>query len=102
MIEYTIITDSSCDISPALLKKWGVEYINLTYRFDGEDIDAVFAPHAEFLNRFAYPAGRRRNFVYGVLVGEFDIVKYVGGACARSDALCAVALGVDDLVRAVF
>ena len=39
MIEYTIITDSSCDISPALLKKWGVEYINLTYRFDGEDID---------------------------------------------------------------
>ena len=39
MNKYTIITDTACDISPALLKKWGVEYINLTYRFDGEDID---------------------------------------------------------------
>ena len=39
MNEYIIITDSACDISPALLEKWGVEYINLTYRFDGEDID---------------------------------------------------------------
>lgn len=39
MNEYTIITDTACDISPALLKKWGVEYINLTYRFDDEDID---------------------------------------------------------------
>ena len=39
MNEYIIITDTACDISPALLEKWGVEYINLTYRFDGEDID---------------------------------------------------------------
>ena len=39
MNKYTIITDTACDISPALLKKWGVEYINLTYRFDDEDID---------------------------------------------------------------
>ncbi len=37
MHEYVIFTDSACDIKPALLKEWGVEYINMTFRFDGED-----------------------------------------------------------------
>lgn len=35
MREYTIFTDSGCDISPSLLKEWGVKYLNLTFCFNG-------------------------------------------------------------------
>jgi len=31
MSEYVIVTDSSCDISPALLKEWGVPYADLSF-----------------------------------------------------------------------
>ena len=37
MKEYVIFTDTGCDIKPDVLKKWDVEYINLTFRFDDED-----------------------------------------------------------------
>ena len=37
MREYTIFTDSGCDINPSLLKEWGVKYVNLTFCFNGSD-----------------------------------------------------------------
>lgn len=37
MENYVIFTDSGCDISPELLKKWEVEYINLSFRFEGDE-----------------------------------------------------------------
>ncbi len=37
MNEYTIITDSACDIKPELLAKWGVKYASLTFAFEGSD-----------------------------------------------------------------
>ncbi len=37
MRDYVLVTDSACDLSPALLKEWGVELINLTFRFENED-----------------------------------------------------------------
>ncbi|MBR6650849.1 MAG: DegV family protein [Clostridia bacterium] len=37
MNEYVIFTDSGSDIKPEVLKKWGVEYKNLTFRFDDSD-----------------------------------------------------------------
>ena len=39
MSNYVIFTDSACDISPELLKKWNVPFVSLTFRFDGEDQD---------------------------------------------------------------
>ena len=39
MSNYTIFTDSGSDISPSLLKEWGVSYIPMTFRFEGEDRD---------------------------------------------------------------
>ena len=36
MNEYVIFTDSACDVDPALLREWGVQYRNLTFRF-GDD-----------------------------------------------------------------
>lgn len=37
MNNYIIYTDSASDISPALLEKWGVKCINLTFVLDGEE-----------------------------------------------------------------
>ncbi len=34
MSEYIIFTDSGCDIKPEVLKKWGVQYRDLIFRFD--------------------------------------------------------------------
>lgn len=50
MNDYVIYTDSACDVSPELLKKWGVHYSSLTFRFDGEDTEYTneTMPSAEF------------------------------------------------------
>lgn len=37
MNNYVIFTDSACDIKPELLKSWGVECIDLSFRFDEDD-----------------------------------------------------------------
>ncbi len=37
MREYVIYTDSGCDIKPEMLYEWGVRYVNLTFRFEGDD-----------------------------------------------------------------
>ncbi|MBR5783231.1 MAG: DegV family protein [Clostridia bacterium] len=36
-MSYVIYTDSACDISPEVLAEWGVPYLSLTFRVDGED-----------------------------------------------------------------
>ena len=37
MADYRIFTDSGSDIAPATLKEWGVDFLSLTFRFNGED-----------------------------------------------------------------
>ena len=37
MKDFIICADSACDISPEILKSWGVEFRSLTFRFDGEE-----------------------------------------------------------------
>lgn len=37
MKDFIIVTDSACDLNPAILKDWGVDYINLSFHFEGED-----------------------------------------------------------------
>lgn len=39
MNDYVIFTDSSCDLSPALLAEWGVRCESLTFRFHGESVE---------------------------------------------------------------
>lgn len=39
MNEYVIFTDSACDIKPELLKNWGVECIDLSFRFDDDSAE---------------------------------------------------------------
>ncbi len=35
--DFIIMTDSGCDISPELLKEWGVPFRSLNFRFDGSE-----------------------------------------------------------------
>ncbi|MBR5272177.1 MAG: DegV family protein [Clostridia bacterium] len=37
MKNYVIITDGGSDINPAILKQWGVENIDLSFRFEGQE-----------------------------------------------------------------
>jgi len=39
MKDYVIFTDSACDLSPALLKEWGVGYRNLSFRFNDSETE---------------------------------------------------------------
>ncbi len=53
MNDYAIMTDSSCDISPEMLKDWGVGSASLTFHFDGSPQEYVNAemPTQEFYKR---------------------------------------------------
>ena len=53
MREYVIVTDSGCDIKSELLKEWGVESCNLTFRFTNDDKEYSNneMPVSEFYNR---------------------------------------------------
>ena len=37
MGKFVICTDSACDLNTELLKSLGVEFVELTFRFDGEE-----------------------------------------------------------------
>ena len=39
MNPYQIFTDSACDIAPALLERWRVACVDMTFHYDGEDKD---------------------------------------------------------------
>lgn len=41
MSEYVIFTDTGCDISPELLKQWGVPFANMTFVFDGDPTEYI-------------------------------------------------------------
>ena len=62
MSNYVIFTDSCCDVSPEVLKQWGVPYANMTFSFDGEDKEYIDADitNKEFYDRMRAGA-RARN-----------------------------------------
>ncbi len=39
MNEYVIVTDTACDISQEMLQQWGVREIDLTFRFEKDDVE---------------------------------------------------------------
>ncbi len=53
MSNYTIFTDSGCDIKPELLNAWGVKYENLTFQFvsDGKELTGEDIESVTFYNR---------------------------------------------------
>lgn len=39
MNEYVIVTDTACDISQVILQQWGVQEIDLTFRFEKDNVE---------------------------------------------------------------
>ena len=82
MEEYAIITDSGSDISPEELGKWGVERVDLTFRFEGED--RVYADRemaaAEFYDCLRKGKQARTS---GANVGDFTSVFEASGGAGR-------------------
>lgn len=61
MNEYIVFTDSCCDITPDMLREWGVAYASMTFTFDGEsreytDVDIT---NDEFYNRMRQGASAK-------------------------------------------
>ena len=61
MSNYVIFTDSCCDISPEVLKQWGVPYANMTFSFDGENKEYIGTDisNKEFYDRMRQGAHAR-------------------------------------------
>ena len=61
MSNYVIFTDSCCDVSPEMLKQWGVPYANMTFSFNGEDKEYIDADitNEEFYERMRQGAHAR-------------------------------------------
>lgn len=51
MSNFTIITDSGCDLSPELLERWGVGCVDFTFRFDEREYGNRDMEPAEFYRR---------------------------------------------------
>lgn len=53
MKKFVVCTDSGCDIRADVLKKWNVPFLNLTFKFDGEDQEYTEndIPIKDFYNR---------------------------------------------------
>ncbi len=50
MSNYVIFTDSACDLSPEILKNWGVEFIRLNFNFEGEE--KIYSDHEMDIKAF--------------------------------------------------
>ena len=61
MSNYVIFTDSCCDISPEVLKQWGVPYADMTFSFDGENKEYIGTDisNKEFYDRMRQGAHAR-------------------------------------------
>lgn len=71
MREYVIFSDSSCDISPELLKEWGVVCIDLTFRADGSNLDFT---QADVSNKEFYD-NMRDGTVYRTSAANSESIK---------------------------
>ena len=56
MNNYTVFTDSCCDVPAELLAQWGVPYANMTFSFDGEDGEYI---NIDITNKEFYDRMRR-------------------------------------------
>jgi DegV family protein with EDD domain len=61
MSNYVIFTDSCCDVSPEILRQWGVPYANMTFTFDGEETEYISTDisNKEFYDRMRSGAHAR-------------------------------------------
>ena len=109
MSNFQIITDTACDISPELMKKWNVKCADMTFHFDGEEKDYTEADMAIDVFYKSMRDGRvAKTSAVGiesflktfepVLQAGSDIL-YVGFATALSNSCQTAKLVAKDLLE---
>ena len=109
MSNYTIFTDSACDISPAILDKWGVKYCSLTFVFDDSEEEYLNfdMPSVEFYKKMrdgriaktsAVSVGAvRKCFESELSIGN-DIL-YIGFSSGLSTTFHSAQIAAEDLLE---
>jgi len=107
MNEYVIFTDSSCDISPSLLKEWDVTYVNLVFRNDAtgdeytQDTMAIDDFYAQMRNGTVFKTSAANmqafhdTFEPALVLGK-DIL-YIGFSSGLSSTVAAGDAAAKDL-----
>ena len=107
MSDYVIFTDSCCDLSPELLKQWGVPYANMTFSFEGEDKEYIGTDmsNKEFYDRMRQGANAKTAAINAaaftdaftpILEGGKDIL-YVAFSSGLSTTVNSAHMAVEDL-----
>lgn len=107
MNNYVIYTDSACDVSPELLKSWGVFCSNLTFQFDGDGKEYSNEEMAvsEFYNRMRAGSVARTSAVnVATFLAEFENllnqgqdILYLGFASSLSATYNSAAMAAEQL-----
>ena len=109
MSSYQIITDTACDISPALLEKWNVKCADMTFHFDGEDKDYTEADMSIYTFYQSMRDGRvaktsavsMESFIktFEPVLQEGTDILYIGFATALSNSCQTARLVAKDLAE---
>ena len=107
MSNYVIFTDSCCDVSPEMLKQWGVPYANMTFSFDGEDKEYIDADitSKEFYDRMRQGAHARTAAInanafanaFTPILEEGKDILYVAFSSGLSTTVNSAHMAVEDL-----
>ena len=107
MSEYIIFTDSCCDIKPELLQQWGVPYANMTFSFDGEDIEYIGTDisNHDFYDRMRQGAHARTAAInadtfaraFTPILEEGKDILYVAFSSGLSTTVNSAHMAADDL-----
>lgn len=107
MREYVICTDSGCDIRANVLKEWGVPCMDLTFKFDGEDIDHTEADVNvnEFYDRMRAGATAKTAAInpytfketFGEILKEGKDVLYLGFSSGLSTTYHSSEMAAEEL-----
>ena len=107
MNNYVIYTDSACDVSPDLLKEWGVYSSSLTFMFDGEEKEYSNEemPVSEFYSKMRAGGIARTSAVNVVtfqeefekLLNQGQDILYLGFASSLSATYNSAAMAAEQL-----
>ena len=107
MADYTVFTDSSCDMGSDVLKEWGVKYESLTFKFDDSEQEYTNDDMSceDFYNemrkgRIAKTSAINMQTFYDSFKEELDAGKdiiYIGMSTGISNTANAASIAADEL-----
>ncbi len=105
MKDFVIVTDSASDMDAATLQQWGVSYVSLSFRFEGEDKEYTEMPVDDFYARMKGGAVARTaaanigdfRAAFEPLAKEGKDILYVGFSTGLSTTSNAAAMAAEEM-----